>query len=79
MIDAITTTNSGKPIGRWLDETQASAFKSVTQCTSLWRKIFIGRAVRRTTHFPGWLVRRPPSTSKPDQSDRVSAAIPQKA
>ena len=23
MIDAITTTNSGKPIGRWLDETQA--------------------------------------------------------
>jgi hypothetical protein len=35
MIDAITTTNSGKPIGRWLDETQASAFISVTQCTSL--------------------------------------------
>jgi hypothetical protein len=30
MIEAITTTNSGKPIGRWLDETQASALISVT-------------------------------------------------
>jgi hypothetical protein len=33
-IEAITTTNSGKPIGRWLDETQASAL-SVTLRTSL--------------------------------------------
>jgi hypothetical protein len=30
MIEAITTTNSGKPIGRWLDETRASALISVT-------------------------------------------------
>jgi hypothetical protein len=30
MIDAITMTNSGKPIGRWVDETQASPFMSVT-------------------------------------------------
>ena len=30
MIEAITTTNSGKPIGRWLDETQAPALISVT-------------------------------------------------
>jgi hypothetical protein len=34
MIEAITTTNSGKPIGRWLDETQASALISVTLGTS---------------------------------------------
>ena len=34
MIEAITTTNSGKPIGRWLDETQASALISVTLRTS---------------------------------------------
>jgi hypothetical protein len=32
-IEAITTTNSGKPIGRRLDETQASAL-SVTLRTS---------------------------------------------
>src|ERR1700694_5864112 len=31
MIEAITMTNSGKPIGRWFDETQASALMSVTQ------------------------------------------------
>jgi hypothetical protein len=31
MIDAITTTNSAKPIGRWVDETPASALTSVTQ------------------------------------------------
>jgi hypothetical protein len=30
MIDAITMTNSGKPIGRWFEETQASALMSVT-------------------------------------------------
>jgi hypothetical protein len=30
MIDAITTTNSGKPIGRWTDETHPSALVSVT-------------------------------------------------
>jgi hypothetical protein len=30
MIEAITTTNSGNPIGRWLDETKASALISVT-------------------------------------------------
>jgi len=29
MIEAITTTNSGKPIGRWLDETQISALIAV--------------------------------------------------
>src|ERR1700738_4500958 len=34
MIDAITMTNSGNPIGRWLDETQASALMSVTVHTS---------------------------------------------
>src|SRR6202140_4340684 len=34
IIEAITATNSGKPIGRWLDETQASAL-SVTLRTSL--------------------------------------------
>jgi hypothetical protein len=35
MIDAITMTNSGKPMGRWVDETQALALTSVTQRTSL--------------------------------------------
>jgi hypothetical protein len=30
MIDAMTITNSAKPIGRWLEETQASALMSVT-------------------------------------------------
>jgi hypothetical protein len=30
MIEAMTTTNSGKLIGRWLDETQALALISVT-------------------------------------------------
>jgi hypothetical protein len=35
MIEAITTTNSRKPIGRWLDETQVSALVSVTLRTSL--------------------------------------------
>jgi hypothetical protein len=30
MIEAITITNSGNPIGRWFDETQASALMSVT-------------------------------------------------
>ena len=30
MIEAMTTTNSGKPIGRWPAETQASALISVT-------------------------------------------------
>src|SRR5215475_9281716 len=31
MMDAMTTTNSGKPIGRWPEETQASALISVTR------------------------------------------------
>jgi hypothetical protein len=43
MIEAITTTNSGKPIGRWLDETQASAL-SVTLRTSQEQPAFIGHA-----------------------------------
>ena len=30
MIDAITMTNSGKPMGRWLEDTQAGAFISDT-------------------------------------------------
>jgi hypothetical protein len=30
MIDAMTITNSAKPIGRWLEETQALALMSVT-------------------------------------------------
>ena len=30
MIEAMMTTNSGKPIGRWFDETQTSALISVT-------------------------------------------------
>src|SRR3984893_17660424 len=34
MIDAITMTNSGKPIGRWVDEIQAAPFMSVTWRTS---------------------------------------------
>jgi hypothetical protein len=55
MIEAITRTNSGKPIGRWLDETQASAL-SVTLRTSLEHQAVSG-VLRRTTHFPGWLVR----------------------
>ncbi len=35
MIDAITKTNSGKPIGRWADETQSSALTSATYRTLL--------------------------------------------
>jgi hypothetical protein len=31
MMEAIITTNSGKPIGRWPEETQSSALISVTQ------------------------------------------------
>ena len=56
MIEAITTTNSGKPIGRWLDETQASALISVTQRTSAETQL-LSVMLRCTTHFPGWLLR----------------------
>src|ERR1700712_2067729 len=34
MIEAIITTNSGKPIGRWLDEIDVSALISVMRFTS---------------------------------------------
>jgi hypothetical protein len=56
MIEAITTTNSGKPIGRCVDETQAFAFRSVTLRTSPERQN-LGAMMRWTTLFAGWLVR----------------------
>jgi hypothetical protein len=56
MIEAITTTNSGKPIGRWLDETQAAALISVTLAPH-GNSELLSAMLRCTTHFPGWLVR----------------------
>src|ERR1700691_2754550 len=44
MIEAITRTNSGKPIGRWLAETKASALISVTRGTSGGNRTCIGHA-----------------------------------
>ncbi len=52
MIDAMMATNSGNPIGLWLDETQVSLLMSVTQRTS--RKypgLVIGHAAM---HNPCW-------------------------
>ena len=56
MIEAITMTNSGNPIGRWVDETQVSALISVTLRTSLETQ-FYRLCCAATTHVPGWLVR----------------------
>jgi hypothetical protein len=54
MIEAITRTNSRKPIGRWFDETP-SALISVT--AHLTESAVVAAMLRCTTHLPGWLLR----------------------
>src|SRR5665213_938425 len=56
MIEAMATTNSWNPIGRWLDETQVSALISVTLRTSLETQSYRS-CCSAATHVPGWLLR----------------------
>jgi hypothetical protein len=56
MIEAIAATNSGNPIGRWLDETQRSALISVKLRTSLETQSY-RLCCDAATHVPGWLLR----------------------
>jgi hypothetical protein len=58
MIEAITATNSGNPIGRWPDETQGSALISVKLRTSLEMQSY-RLCCDAATHVPGWLLRGP--------------------
>jgi len=69
MIEAITRTNSGKPVGRCLDETKASAFMSVTLRTSL-EHIIYGPCCGAQPIFrmAGAL---PAQRLGPDQTDRI--------
>jgi len=56
MIEAMATTNSGNPIGRWLDETQVSVLISVTLRTPLETQSYRS-CCNATTPVPGWLLR----------------------
>jgi hypothetical protein len=63
MIEAIMTTNSGNPIGRWLDETQEELI-SVTQCAPCEAHDLLAKLCC-TTLVPGWLLRgQTPSNPK---------------
>jgi len=44
MIEAITSTNSGNPIGRWLEETKVSALMSVKPAYLWGKRKYIGHA-----------------------------------
>ena len=52
MIEAMTTTNSGKPIGRWPEETQALALISDTYDLISGRELVL--MLRCTMPNPGW-------------------------
>src|SRR6266700_7957052 len=58
MMDAITMTNSGKPIGRCPEDTQSSALTSDKKLTSEIQRLYLISMLRCTTHVLGWVVGR---------------------
>ena len=52
MIEAITTTNSGKPIGRWPEAAKALAL--VSDIRNLYARANLVLMLRRTIRILGW-------------------------